>query len=168
MRSYHYGLLGIPEPPRKPSSLERLRGEGNVVRAEHKVSKFLGVPLGRFALNTALFTAGEMALGGESLGRSITKGVVDSLLWETVPGLYLGYVAATGIPQLANAIHEKKVTNARWWNQVHRPSFGGNYRDTRQAMTMRQAAVQAIQGSKLNARSALGGEARLIHRPYQP
>jgi hypothetical protein len=39
---------------------------------------------------------------------------------------------------------------------------GGNYMDTQRALTMRQAAVQAIQGSKLNARSALGGEARIL------
>jgi hypothetical protein len=34
--------------------------------------------------------------------------------------------------------------------------------DTQRAQTMRQAAVQAIQGSKLNARSALGGEAQIF------
>lgn len=41
-------------------------------------------------------------------------------------------------------------------------SVGGNYLDTNQAATMRQAAVQQIQGNKLNARSSLGGEARIF------
>lgn len=40
--------------------------------------------------------------------------------------------------------------------------LGGNYMDTQRAQTMRQAAVQQIQGNKLNARSALGGEARIF------
>src|SRR5574344_264027 len=45
---------------------------------------------------------------------------------------------------------------------------GGNYMDTNAALTMRQAAIQQIQGNKLNARSALGGEARILSRnmPY--
>lgn len=41
-------------------------------------------------------------------------------------------------------------------------TVGGNYLDTNQAATMRQAAVQQIQGNKLNARSSLGGEARIF------
>ena len=40
--------------------------------------------------------------------------------------------------------------------------IGGNYMDTNAAVTMRQAAVQQIQGNKMNARSALGGEARIF------
>ena len=41
----------------------------------------------------------------------------------------------------------------------------GDFVDTRGAQTMRQATVQAIQGSKMNARSALGGEAKILS-PY--
>lgn len=43
---------------------------------------------------------------------------------------------------------------------------GGGYMDTQRAVTMRQAAVQQIQGNKLNARTALGGEARIFSQRY--
>jgi hypothetical protein len=42
--------------------------------------------------------------------------------------------------------------------------FGGNYRDTQAAATMRQAAVQEMSGSLLNARQYLGNEAFYLHR----
>jgi hypothetical protein len=48
--------------------------------------------------------------------------------------------------------------------QYYRSNFGGNYQDTQQAYTMRQRAVQAMQQSRMNARSVLGSEARTLHR----
>lgn len=47
-------------------------------------------------------------------------------------------------------------------NSIHQVAIGGGYVDTQQAQTMRQAALQQIQGNKMNARSALGGEARIF------
>jgi hypothetical protein len=46
----------------------------------------------------------------------------------------------------------------------YRPNLGGRYMDTEQAYTMRQAAVQAINRTQMNARYALGNEASFLHR----
>lgn len=42
--------------------------------------------------------------------------------------------------------------------------IGGNFMDTEYGATSRQRGMQAIQGSRLNARSALSNEARSLHR----
>lgn len=42
--------------------------------------------------------------------------------------------------------------------------FGRGFRDTEEAYTMRQAAVQEMAGSLLNARQYLGNEAYFLHR----
>ena len=76
-------------------------------------------------------------------------------------GLMLGpplaRAAVSGIP---SAFRQQESN----YNQLMRPNLGGNYQDTQQALTMRQAGVQAIQQSKMNARSALGTEASRMHR----
>lgn len=131
-----------------------------------KFAKFLGqTPMGYLG-ETGLFV-GMNLLEGESLGTSLVRGIGEQALWRAAPGVMLGYMAATGLPELGKAAYERARTQGRWWNQMHRPNFGGVYRDTQQAVTMRQAAVQAIAGSRMNARSALGGEARLMHIPYE-
>ena len=43
-------------------------------------------------------------------------------------------------------------------------NFGGNYRDTQTAYTMRQKAAQELSGSLVNARMYLGQEALLMHQ----
>jgi hypothetical protein len=42
--------------------------------------------------------------------------------------------------------------------------IGGNFQDTELAATTRQRGLQAIQNSRINARSALSNEARSLHR----
>lgn len=42
-------------------------------------------------------------------------------------------------------------------------NFGGDYRDTDQAITMRQAAAREMSGSLLNARRWMGSEALFMH-----
>ena len=46
----------------------------------------------------------------------------------------------------------------------HKVQFGRGFRDTEEAYTMRQAAVQEMAGSLLNARQYLGNEAFFLHR----
>ena len=86
------------------------------------------------------------------------------LLLRTAPGIgwvMLGFHAAKGATSwYKNTEREKK----KQYNLMFRSNFGGNYQDSRQAMTMRQAGVQAIQASHLNGRSLLGQEASLMHR----
>lgn len=51
-------------------------------------------------------------------------------------------------------------------NYVSRNDMGASwqFQDTQQAATMRQRGMDAISQSRMNARSALGGEARSLHR----
>jgi hypothetical protein len=71
-------------------------------------------------------------------------------------------LAAGAIGGLNNTV---KVNEAK--NKIRNDTgMRATYQDTQQAATMRQAAIQAIQGSKLNARNALGGEAAMMHRRW--
>jgi hypothetical protein len=45
-----------------------------------------------------------------------------------------------------------------------RVRFGGNFKDSQPAYTMRQKAEQELSGSLLNARRYLGREAQLFHQ----
>lgn len=57
-----------------------------------------------------------------------------------------------------------KQHQARYYNSVGTGSIGsGTFRDNDAAYTMRQRSMQAISQSRLNARSALGNEARSLH-----
>ena len=131
------------------------------------VSKHLGAGSG---VGSFLFGVGLQAgLGiatGDSLGRSISTGLLyEGFLNAAAPGLFaaqLGYELTKGG---VNAyMQAKPQMSAKRRAALDPTNMGFNYVDTEQAYTMRQAAVQAIQGSHLNARSALGGEARLMHR----
>lgn len=99
---------------------------------------------------------------GDDFGTAALKGVATGMLWATMPGIMTAHLAATTAPGMINAANQYKRQKESWWYKQHLPNFGGQYQDTQRAQTMRQSAVQAIQGSKLNARSALGGEARLL------
>lgn len=105
--------------------------------------------------------------GGDDAGTAVLKAGASTALWYTAPGLMAAYTAATTVPQAAAAGYQWYNQQKQWWNQQHLTgSVGGNYQDSQRALTMRQAAVQAIQGSKLNARSALGGEARILNQNW--
>jgi hypothetical protein len=121
-----------------------------------------------------LLTKGNVAFGvidagmnmaaGDDAGTAVLKAGVSTALWYTAPGIMAAHMAATTIPQLAvagNQWHRGKV--AQWQTAHLNGMVGGNYMDNQRALTMRQAAAEAIQGSKLNARSALGGEAKILN-----
>jgi hypothetical protein len=48
--------------------------------------------------------------------------------------------------------------------QATHSNFGGGYKDTERAPTMRQQAVQEMGQPALNARMYLGREAQLLHQ----
>jgi hypothetical protein len=101
---------------------------------------------------------------GQSLGRALLSGGGEALAFAIAPkpmmAIYGGQMIGAGIKAGYQA-QTRLEGNYRKRTDTG-PSF--TYRDTNQAMTMRQAGVQAIQGSKMNARNALGGEAALMHR----
>ncbi len=137
------------------------------VRPLSKVMRHLGGPIGAgIGIGTDVIAGSMEGLSpGESIGRGMIYWAAFGVL-GTVPamallmGVPLARAAATAIP----AAYRQKEAQ---WRQYHQPAYGyvgGGYTDTEAAMTMRQAGVQAIQGSRMNARSALGSEGRLMHR----
>ena len=78
----------------------------------------------------------------------------------------MALINAVGLCKKLWDLQEFKHQKEQWWKAQYATSnVVGDFVDTRGAQTMRQATVQAIQGSKMNARSALGGEAKILS-PY--
>lgn len=99
---------------------------------------------------------------GDDFGTAAVKGAASGMLWTVAP---MPMMAITAIPAMkdgAMAFDQWRTQKQDWWQKQHAGNFGGNYMDSKRALTMRQAAVQQIQGSKLNGRSALGGEAKIL------
>lgn len=105
---------------------------------------------------------GETAQG-RSLGAGILKGAATGVAYSAAPHLMgaidISKMAISGTKSAINFRHQRgqEIALGETYGRV-----GGNFMDTGQAQTMRQAAVQQIQHNKLNARSALGGEARIF------
>jgi hypothetical protein len=79
-------------------------------------------------------------------------------------GAVIGGLTGTVVPVLG--IHAAMEEGPKLGYRLSRRGFGnlyGPYRDNRQVATMRQASLQAISQSHMNARAALGGEAALLH-----
>lgn len=102
---------------------------------------------------------------GQGVGTAAIKSAASYAMWTTAAPAMWTYTAATMGAAGVSAAYQWRREQAEKWHWMQRPTreVGGGFNDTSRAQTMRQAAVQAIQGSKLNARSALGGEARLFH-----
>ncbi|GLF89978.1 hypothetical protein Saga11_12370 [Bacillus safensis] len=100
-------------------------------------------------------------------GMNMAAGDDFCALWASAPWVMGAYTAATTIPMAAGSLYSSYKKQEQWWNQQHLQGMvGGSYQDTQRALTMRQAAAQAIQGSKMNARSALGGEVKIISQNW--
>lgn len=101
---------------------------------------------------------------GDDLGTAAFKAAGTAMLWTIAPGAMTAQmVGSLGVQGVVGYQNWKRHAQENYRMQSYQGRVGGGYQDTQRAMTMRQAAVQAIQGSKLNARSALGGEAQLIN-----
>lgn len=144
---------------RRDSFVQSKRGNIQGLQSEQRGAKFL--TKGNLAFG-ALSVPLNMA-GGDDVGTAVLRAGAETALWYAAPGLMGIHMAATMIPEVASAGYQWHRQATSKWNQAHlQGQVGGNYQDSQRALTMRQAAVQAIQGNKLNARSALGGEARIL------
>lgn len=117
-------------------------------------------------IGTGIFTAVDVAMGrplGEALG---TQLLYNGFIAAAFPGYMAGEMVGALLYGGTNAYFGsvKPAMTSRRISSLDPSNMNFKYKDTQQAITMRQAAVQAIQGSRMNARSALGGEARLMHR----
>jgi hypothetical protein len=130
-------------------------------------TKKAGIPLKKkalgagFGIGAGIETVINMR-NGDDFGTAAVKGAFSSMLWTTAPWVMGAIEVGKAAPALYEGYQNWMRQKQSWWNQQFKPNTGGNYMDTQRALTMRQASIEAIQGSKMNARSALGGEARLI------
>lgn len=125
-----------------------------------------------FAAGTAsrgkmLETAGnEMSsqvggLAGFEVGSVLGQAVIPiPVLGGIVGGLVGGYIGSKASPRVGTGI-AKLVESV---NSTRTLNFGGNYKDTTVAYTMRQRAAQELGSSLLNARQYLGKEAVLMYQ----
>lgn len=142
---------------------------GNVVKS---FSKMNISP--RTVASAAIIAGPEFKSGlndGLSAGGAATRAAANLVFEHTAPVLYWGAQAAMAAPGIYSSAYQFRRQKG---NEIQRHKHdawsgivGNTYTDTAQAATMRQAAVQQIQGNKLNARSALGGEARLFAPNFQ-
>lgn len=120
------------------------------------ITGFAGLSFGMKALTGELQSQGILEAGA----RSVVEGMFMSAFNPIGDAALLGTMAAAGVK--ATDRLAKKGKGFR--RSLGGPNVGGGYQDTQQAYTMRQRAVQAIQQSRMNARSVLGNEASLLHR----
>lgn len=127
-------------------------------------------PMSKALKGNLAFSAFDVASNlssGDDAGTAILKAGASSALWYTMPVVMGVHLAATTLPQAGAALYQQHRQQVQNWNQQHmQGSLGGTYMDNQRALTMRQAAVQQIQGSKMNARSALGGEAKILSNTW--
>lgn len=107
---------------------------------------------------------------GDSMTSAIAKEAVNTAMWMYAPqamtAVMGAQIAATAIPAAYRFRRQRHEAMIGQLNHATSGVVGGNFQDSEHAATMRQAAVQQIQGNKLNARSALGGEARIFSQRY--
>ena len=102
---------------------------------------------------------------GDSFMSAAFKETVENALYASNPAIMSAIQMAPLAYQGVKAAHDFRKRKSEEMHDMRYNMYGkigGNYMDTSRAVTMRQAAVQQIQGNKLNARSALGGEARIF------
>lgn len=102
---------------------------------------------------------------GDSFMSAAFKETAENALYASNPAIMSAIQMAPLAYQGVKAAHDFRKRKSEELHDMRYNMYGkigGNYMDTSRAVTMRQAAVQQIQGNKLNARSALGGEARIF------
>ena len=144
---------------------------GIVDKAGKEVAEFSGKKIGAEALEYLGKNAGARlaTVGGTAASRLVgyaMPGVNAALMaWDIGTLAYYGF---SGAAKIGEAVHYKipKAYFQKSMKTFMRPRFdaiGPASVMNPENMNNRMRAVQAIQGSKLNARSALGNEAGLLH-----
>jgi len=119
--------------------------------------------LGEFSKLYAL-DFGIRVLTGEGVGHAAVHAVGSAALWTAFPHIMiaqLGYAITKGA---ISAGYASSYANQMKYRSFVSRQIGGTYRDNQMSQTMRQRAIQEIQGSKMNARNMLGQEALMVHR----
>lgn len=101
-----------------------------------------------------------------STAARIARAVGQWALWEipiTRPFMWAGVLDDVGMAlgMAATQLYHQGVKNRK---TAYMGNFGGYFEDNDIRATMRQRGLAAIQQARLNARSILGNEARMLHR----
>ena len=121
-----------------------------------------GIPLAIMGMATA--PKGEMVkrgaeglsmLAGQAFGGAVGGFALGPL--GEIAGQVIGGMVGEKVGAVVGPLEELA-------RQAHTLNFGGEYKDTEAAYTMRQRAVQEMSTSSLNARRYLGSEAALMHQ----
>lgn len=146
------------------------------------LSKGLGIGYQMGFKGGAIFVVGGIAYGmataptGRALSTGISYGVgfgVAALIGGAiggllggVPGAYVGSFAAQfiGMEAVEAGIAKPIQWAVDFGTNMRRLNFGGDYRDTQQAYTMRASAAREMSRSLMNARQWLGQEGAFMHQ----
>lgn len=95
--------------------------------------------------------------------------VVSSIIGTMLGGPIGGYAAGLILPMLVGDTVDKAIAGVvqplvDFGSNMRRARFGGDYRDTQIAMTMRQVGAREMSRSLMNARQWLGFEAAFLHQ----
>lgn len=96
-------------------------------------------------------SAGALIGNGLQMGAGLMGGPLG------IAGAFLGY-------KVGQKLSDAYDSTIKGLNATRHLNFGGNYKDTAVAYTMRQKAAQELGGSLLNARQFLGKESVLMHQ----
>lgn len=141
-----------------------IKATNNITKGTKNITRSMG--LGQHAIGMGMAVGMGVMSSNGNMGEAILKGAGMYALEAVVPGAFMvNTVADMGGAAATAYIDHKRYGNARI-QKYYRGNFGGNFQDTQAGYTMRQRGVQAIQQSKLNARSVLGSEARSFHSTY--
>ena len=134
------------------------RGAATAATAVSKIS-----PISIGILGYSAYSGYRGAEPGKKV-QGAAKGVLEGVLYGYMPQLIIANLVAGKLENAGN-YYMKRMHQGPWeYINASRPNFGSNFRDTQQAATMRQRAVEEMQRSHINARSVLGSEARTYHR----
>ncbi len=120
-----------------------------------------------FAPAVFAFTAATQGFGQASEDFLVGGALWGAAKWGASRALSLAPPVLIGAAIIGAGVAARKALIAgRDYNrEVRKVSFGNVFNDMYgTAATMRQASIMAIQGSKINGRSALGSEASLMHQ----
>jgi hypothetical protein len=106
---------------------------------------------------------GVKKLGTAAIGKTVGR-IAGAALGGPI-GFILGGLAAYEIAKwgVGFALHTLPTFAKEFRADMTTSGYGGDYVDTAGAITMRQRSLQAMGRSHVNARSALGQEASLLH-----
>lgn len=120
--------------------------------------------LATHALGVGMSVGAEKMLGKKDWGSAVASGAFWYAADIVLPGSWALPMLADMTTAAATGYQDHKKYGAGKKDKLYRANFGGNFQDSEQGATMRQRSMQAINESRMNARSILGSEARSLHR----